>query len=122
MEEIKPPTSPAIEEKENNDKPKRPARIDAKQPIPFYLEFSLTMSKVVVVLTGIIVTGLSWYRGADILNIGLRSGSSMLGVGIFLWSINLVICNISIDIAKEYQKPTKNPDASSEDNVEPGIE
>ncbi len=104
----------ALDTVENSQaKPKRAPVVDSRQPIPFLLEFTLSISRVIVVLVAMVVAGLSWLRGADYLNIGLRSGTSLLAVGVILWAVNWAVSNNLIEVTREIQtRPSKNDDGN----------
>ncbi len=120
MEAIQQPTG--LENPESGYQQQSSTTVEGQQPIPFLLEFSFTISKILIILTGTVIAGLSWYRGADLLNIGLRSGTAVLTLGIFLWAVNSVVCNNAIDIARNIQKPANNPENVSGEDPETAVE
>jgi hypothetical protein len=86
------------------------------------VEFSLSISKVIVILVGIVITGLSMYRGADILSIGLRSGASMFAIGILLWMMNWIINNNMLETAREAQTTPAKSEKKTAGNAQKEVE
>jgi len=75
------------------------------QPLPFLLDLSLTLWQVVVVVGGGLAAFLSWYHGASLLIIGLRSGVTILGLGALAIVVNRTLSQGMLDA---YYRPSND--------------
>ena len=52
-----------------------------KHPLPYTLEVSFMIWRMIIVVVASLSAFLSWWNGADLLVIGLRSGAAILSLG-----------------------------------------
>jgi hypothetical protein len=64
------------------------------------LEFTFSVSKLVVLFTVIVVAALSIFAGASLVDVLTRTGSAMLSVGLLAWLFNWLIARKSIETVR----------------------
>jgi hypothetical protein len=79
--------------KEKNEKQKK----DKKPPtrhrerIPYFLDFSLSVSQLVVVLLGMLTAGISFFAGASLFAAVGRGCVATISIGLVTWTINWML-------------------------------
>lgn len=83
--------------------------------LPILWETVNTFSKIIVLLLGVAVAGISYYSGCGFLMSAIRAGAAMLGVGLILWLIYWMVVRGSINMMgnllrkqEEYQNQNNN--------------
>ncbi len=66
---------------------------------PLLLDFSVTISRLVIIGAGLIIYFLSAAAGAELWMIALRTTSAMLCLGIFFWLFNSILNQNVLEIA-----------------------
>jgi hypothetical protein len=67
------------------------------EPYSALLDYSFSVSKLVVILVGIITAGISVVSGATVLVAGIRGGLAILAIGIIFWLVNWILSKGSMD-------------------------
>jgi hypothetical protein len=75
------------EKKEKKAKEKK-TQSGQKEKLPYYLDFSLSVSQLVVVLLGILTAGISFFSGASLLAAVGRGCAATISLGLVTWTIN----------------------------------
>jgi len=73
------------------------------QPLPYLLDISLTVSQLVIVIAGAVTAFLSWYNGASLEIIALRSGVTVLCLGFLASIINRTLNQGMLDAINQPQ-------------------
>jgi hypothetical protein len=76
-------------------------KVKAPERLPFLLDFSFSVSKMVVILLGLITLFVSLISGAVLWMATLRSAAAMLSVGFTLWLVNWLIARDSLEIVRQ---------------------
>ncbi|KAA3648384.1 MAG: hypothetical protein DWQ07_05155 [Chloroflexi bacterium] len=58
-----------------------------RESLPLLLESTYTIAKLIVIVAGALTAGLSIFAGADLLHTVLRTGTTLLGIGVMMWLI-----------------------------------
>lgn len=83
--------------------------------LPLFLDFSLSVSKLVVLFTGLLSAGISLAVGAPLLIAGLRGGAAMLAVGLLVWTLNYCLMRNALAAAEEeLRKEVEKSNAEAE--------
>ena len=90
---VEPPPEPKPEE------PRKPKNAKVV-PIPLMLDFSLSVSRLMVLLVGLMTCVVSLVSGASIPMIILRGSLAMLSVGLVMWAFNWVLARNSLELAR----------------------
>jgi len=77
--------------------PAQPGRPDIL-PSPLLLDFSLTVSRLVVLGVGLATGLLSALAGATLWAVALRTGLAILGLGLLLWGLNTLVNHNALEI------------------------
>lgn len=87
------------------------ASIPASHPsLPYILDFSFSVSNLLILLTGVIATTVSLTVGVPMIYAVIRGGLSMLGLGAVIWLLNYYLSNqVLKTIAKDFQKASDSP-------------
>jgi hypothetical protein len=90
------------EKKTNNTSEEEPApKVKSPEGLPFMLDFSFSVSKLVVILLGLVTLFVSLISGAVLWMATLRSAAAMLSVGFLLWLLNWLISRDSLEIVRQ---------------------
>jgi hypothetical protein len=84
------------EKKEKKVKGQKP-QSSQKAKIPYYLDFSLSVSQMVVVLLGILTAGISFFSGASWLAAAGRGCAAVISLGLITWTINWLLARNGIN-------------------------
>lgn len=68
--------------------------------LPFMLDFSLSVSSMVVIMVGILTTIISAFSGAALWMTAVRGGVAVVVVGLVLWTVNWIIARDSLEMAR----------------------
>jgi hypothetical protein len=95
------------EKAETKDKKeKKPSK---ERPVPILMETAFTFSKIVVILMGLVVGGLSLLAGNDVISSALRSMVAILATGFMLWLITWLVIRGSMNtVITSIQQASKN--------------
>ena len=104
------------------DKPSQPPPakpVKAKSPkvpaqrAPLLLETAITLSQIVLVITGLGILGISLLAGADITMAAMRSGAAVLVVGLVLWLANWQLARGSLEALSEQMREAAEAPAAA---------
>ncbi len=88
--------------KENEAKASTPP---SHPSLPYILDFSFSVSNLMILLSGVIVTTLSLFVGVPLIHAVIRGGLTMLGLGAVIWLLNYYLSNQVLQtIIKDFQK------------------
>lgn len=95
---------------------KKPSQ--AKERLPILLDFTFSVSSLVIFLIGIITMALSMFAGVDVLTAAMRGCVAMFGLGIPAWLINFHISqnaleSIRLELAKAKEAQKNNSGSST---------
>ena len=98
--------SPKADTKNSEKAAKTASRADQKpakakapkgQPLPVLLEIAFTVCRVVIVLSCAIVAVVSYLAGVTLLELFIRVGATLLGLGFLLWGFTWFLTNGAIE-------------------------
>jgi hypothetical protein len=89
-------------------KPPRPTRISPLQ------ELTLCVGQALVIVTGIVIAGVSRFSGATWLDTLLRSGAAVLALGLLAWLVNWIIAAQELEAAHRALLAAAQPASSVE--------
>ncbi len=75
--------------------------------IPFLLEFTLTVSRLVVILVGVLTALISVIAGAEIWVVALRTGAAILSLGFLTWSVNWLLSHNTLEAVRVQMTQTR---------------
>ena len=97
MSEVKPGKSQVdMRDKEVNSTISE-IKADVEKPLPTLLEVTFTISRMVVVITGVLTAGICYLYCADIFAAVLRGGAAVLALGFLAWLINWLIVHFALE-------------------------
>ena len=92
-------------------------------PIPILLETSLSFSRFFLIFLAVFMAGVSYLSGATPAQILLRTGISILVVGLLLWTLNWRLTSNMIQAAYEAETKAKaNEEKPPEEETDPASE
>ena len=99
---------------------KKAAPASQKQlDVPILLEFTITISQLVVLLVGVVIAVISILAKLEVIWIVLRSGIAMLGLGLLLWFANWFLAHDALDYAfTELKKEVEQEAQQANENDE----
>jgi hypothetical protein len=80
-------------------KPKK-ARHGEKAPLPFLVDFVLSVSQLVILLVGIVTAVVSVFSGAAIWMAGLRSAAAMISIGFLFWAASWMVSRGALEATR----------------------
>jgi uncharacterized membrane protein len=91
-----------MSKKEDNEKSNENKKLEkktslSKEKLPYFLDFSLSIVQLVVVLMGGITTGLSLYAGASLIIAIERGCVAMISIGLVGWLTNWILSHNGIN-------------------------
>lgn len=93
----------------------------ASEQLPFMLDFTFSVSSIVVMVMGILTTIISVFSGASLMMATIRGGIAVISVGFLLWVINWTLSRDSLEITRQ-ELLVAIEDASSNKDVESTFE
>jgi hypothetical protein len=91
-----------------------------KERLPFFLDFTLSISQLMAVLMGIITTGLSLSAGASLFVAVGRGCAAILSIGMVGWMVNWLFSHNGLQSARQtlleanQSKPKENKSSTVE--------
>lgn len=86
--------------------------------LPYILDFAFSISNLLILLTGVATTAVSFVKGVTILNSVIRGGLAMLGLGAVIWLLNYYLSNQVLETAAKDLQNAHNPGQSKESTME----
>jgi hypothetical protein len=94
---------------DKKEEPVKPAAADEKDtkphpastPLPVMIDFSLSVSKLLVLLVGLMTVIVSVFSGATPPMTALRGGMAMFTVGLCVWAFNWLLSRNSLELARQ---------------------
>ena len=88
------------------------------QPLPMMLELAFTITRAAILLGCVAIAVISFISGATLLDIFIRVGATLLGLGGLMWGFTWFLTNGSIEArqamaAKDAAKVKAEPDPST---------
>ena len=97
----------------------QPEPKQAELRLPLYLDASLTISRILVMVLGVSITLISLYAGCTLEIAALRGGLATLTVGLIAWFLNWFINQYSLEEAiAEIEKENENNESNDESTIE----
>jgi hypothetical protein len=129
MDEMKKPAEEPKDEdllKEEKDAAKekakkvkaKPKKVVENVPVPFLVEFGITFSTAFLIVADLAVAGVSYFSGARLLDIIIRTCVSTVVLGTLLWFFTMQLSNGALKAAyaeqKEHEKSPADKDLPNE--------
>lgn len=90
---------------EPGSEPKEKAGRQKQAPVPYFLEISLSLWRLLIVTAGLLTALFSWWNGVDPLMIVFRSGTAVLCLGLLAWITNSLLNRHLLESARRIQRP-----------------
>lgn len=86
--------------------------------LPFLLDFALSVTQLVVILTGLVTMAVSLFSGAVLWMAAVRAGAAVLAVGLVLWMANYLLArnsltSIRLQVVSELERAHRDEAAST---------
>jgi hypothetical protein len=88
------------DEKEKTNSVEDHPRPKPANELPFMLDFALSVTQLVVILTGLITLAVSLFSGAVLGMAAVRAGVAVLAVGLVLWLVNYLLARNSLEAVR----------------------
>lgn len=102
--------SPENQENTSDEAPKKPK---PQLVVPPLLEVTFSVSQTVIVLTLLVVVGLSYFSGAGLWLITFRGAVAILAVGPLMWILDWFVTNQHFEALRNRNKPANEQHAQS---------
>ena len=76
---------------------KATAKSSSPSTLPVLFDVSFSISKLIIILIGVVTSVISVASGATILHAAIRGGLAILSIGIILWLINWIMVKESLE-------------------------
>lgn len=87
---------------QSQPKPKKESSKSLKNvKLPALLEFVFTLSNLILVIAALAVAVVSYISGASVLDIALRTGVTLIVVGVLMYVIARKVANASLDVTNK---------------------
>ncbi len=102
------------------EKPKKGAKGSSQAFVPFAVETMIIFSRLVVLLVGAVVAGLSVWNGVDALTLLVRVVVAVFFVGIILWFASWWFASNALDYAITLRKKEEEEEQKKREEAEKG--
>ncbi|MGB9673626.1 MAG: hypothetical protein ACPL3P_05770 [Anaerolineales bacterium] len=115
---------PKKEKEPPNDETKKPPESKPSKglthpSLPYILDFSFSISNLIILLAGVITTSISLFHGAEVIWAVIRGGLAMLGLGAVIWLLNYYLANQVLEVAaKDFKKAGESTAAPDNTTME----
>ena len=75
-------------------------KTNSSERVPFLIDFSLSLSRLVIFLIGVLTTGISIYAGASISIATLRGCLAMISIGLVAWLITWFVSRNALEVLR----------------------
>jgi len=103
--------APEKKAKEKTANPKKNSR-----PLPIFLETIFSLARAAIIISCLAVAGISFLSGATWLDVFIRTGATLLGLGSIMWLLATVLTSGSIEARQAIAKQNGEEEKSKSDH------
>ncbi len=85
-----------------------PAKAQQRQPLPYLLDFSFSLTTLIILFAGVATVLLSIVNGSTILMAAVRGAVAIFGLGAVLWLLNYFLAHQVIQTASKDLKSAQS--------------